>query len=194
MPSDKVPGTALRDRALLCWIIIAQFATTAETRKARANSASTASANDHNLFALLLRYSRSTTFLALGSSQVTASAESPSDGLGKFVGPSFEAPCVVNWLFFRHCSLLLSFSGIAQSNYAVLSGSILDPQAHAVAGAMVELTSATTGAVRRVSTNAQGLYEVPRPFARQLPASCCGAGLRYIGAAGATRGCAAPRD
>jgi hypothetical protein len=57
--------------------------------------------------------------------------------------------------------LLSSFSGNAQSNYAVLSGSILDPQAHAVAGAMVELTSTTTGAVRRVSTNAHGLYEIP---------------------------------
>jgi Carboxypeptidase regulatory-like domain len=56
---------------------------------------------------------------------------------------------------------LLSLSGIAQSNYAVLSGTILDPQAHAITGATVELVSSTTGAVRRVSPNAQGLYEIP---------------------------------
>ncbi len=57
--------------------------------------------------------------------------------------------------------LLFSISTSAQSNYAVLSGSILDPQAHSVAGATVELTSPSTGAIRRVSTNAQGLYEMP---------------------------------
>ena len=49
---------------------------------------------------------------------------------------------------------------MAQSNYAVLSGSILDPQSHAITGATVELTSPSTGAVRRVSTNGQGLYEI----------------------------------
>ena len=57
--------------------------------------------------------------------------------------------------------LLFSISAMAQSNYALLSGSILDPHAHAVAGATVELTASSTGAVRRVSTNAQGLYEIP---------------------------------
>src|SRR6266516_4518804 len=50
---------------------------------------------------------------------------------------------------------------VAQSNYAVLSGSLLDPQGHAVAGATVELTSSSTGAVRHVSTNSQGVYEIP---------------------------------
>jgi hypothetical protein len=50
---------------------------------------------------------------------------------------------------------------IGQSNYAVLSGSILDPETHAVVGALVELTSKATGAARHVSTNAQGLYEIP---------------------------------
>jgi Carboxypeptidase regulatory-like domain len=55
----------------------------------------------------------------------------------------------------------LSLAGMAQSNYAVLSGTILDPQAHAISGATVELVSSTTDAVRRVSTNAQGLYEIP---------------------------------
>ena len=57
--------------------------------------------------------------------------------------------------------LLFSAAASAQSNYAVLSGSVLDPQSHPVAGATVELKSSATGALRRVSSNAQGLYEVP---------------------------------
>ena len=56
---------------------------------------------------------------------------------------------------------LFSTPAITQSNFAVLSGSILDPQGHPVAGALVELTSSSTGAVRSVSTNNHGLYEVP---------------------------------
>jgi hypothetical protein len=58
---------------------------------------------------------------------------------------------------------LFAFSAVAlgQSNYAVLSGSVTDPQSHAMAGATVELTSASTGAVRRASTNEKGIYEIP---------------------------------
>ena len=57
--------------------------------------------------------------------------------------------------------VLVSFSAAGQSNYAVLSGTIADPQSHAIAGAKVELTSSATGATRRASTNTQGLYEIP---------------------------------
>ena len=57
--------------------------------------------------------------------------------------------------------VLVSLSAAAQSNYAVLSGTIVDPQSHAVVGAKVELTSSATGAIRRASTNTQGLYELP---------------------------------
>ncbi len=49
----------------------------------------------------------------------------------------------------------------AQSNFAVLSGTIADPESHAIAGAKIELISSATGAIRRTSTNAQGLYELP---------------------------------
>jgi len=56
---------------------------------------------------------------------------------------------------------MLSLSAVGQSNYAVLSGSILDPQAQAISGATVELTSSATGAMRHVTTNGQGLYEIP---------------------------------
>jgi hypothetical protein len=59
--------------------------------------------------------------------------------------------------------VLLAFSAAAfgQSNYAVVSGSVTDPQSQPVVGATVELTSPSTGAVRRVATNGQGIYEVP---------------------------------
>jgi hypothetical protein len=57
--------------------------------------------------------------------------------------------------------LAFSVPALGQSNYAVLSGTVTDPQSHAVAGATVELTSASTGAVRHASTNEQGIYEIP---------------------------------
>jgi carboxypeptidase family protein len=49
----------------------------------------------------------------------------------------------------------------AQSNYAVVRGSILDPQGQAVAGAHVSITSVSTGARREVTSNDVGLYEIP---------------------------------
>ena len=65
----------------------------------------------------------------------------------------------------RICAALfllgLALPGFGQSNYAVLTGTITDSQHLAVAGATVELTAASTGAVRRVLTNQQGLFEAP---------------------------------
>jgi Carboxypeptidase regulatory-like domain len=48
----------------------------------------------------------------------------------------------------------------AQSNYAVVRGSILDPQRRPVAGAHVHITADGTGAKREVTANATGLYEI----------------------------------
>ncbi len=48
----------------------------------------------------------------------------------------------------------------AQSNYAVVRGSILDPQRHPVAGAHVHIKAASTGAEREISANDAGLYEI----------------------------------
>ena len=74
--------------------------------------------------------------------------------------------------------LLISLSAAAQSNYAVLSGTIADPQSHAISGAKLELTSSATGAVRRASTNTQGLYEIPglQPGNYELKVSAPGFG------------------
>ncbi len=65
----------------------------------------------------------------------------------------------------RSCVLLfllgLALPGFGQSNYAVLTGTITDSQHLPVAGAAVELTAASTGAIRRVVTNQQGFFEAP---------------------------------
>jgi len=56
---------------------------------------------------------------------------------------------------------LFAVGASAQSNLAVLGGRVTDPQFHAVAGASLVLMSKSTGAVRKVQTNDQGIYEVP---------------------------------
>src|SRR5467141_1591801 len=65
----------------------------------------------------------------------------------------------------RSCALLfllgLALPGFGQSNYAVLTGTVTDSQHLPVAGAAVELTAASTGAIRRVVTNQQGLFKAP---------------------------------
>ena len=62
------------------------------------------------------------------------------------------------------CLLLLvalAIPAYGQSNYAVLTGSIVDAQHLPVAGAAVQLTAASTGAIRRLVSNQQGLFEAP---------------------------------
>ena len=47
----------------------------------------------------------------------------------------------------------------AQSNFATLSGSVEEPQKRPVSQGRVQLKSTSTGAVRKVVVNAEGLYE-----------------------------------
>src|SRR3981081_2164587 len=66
----------------------------------------------------------------------------------------------------RRLYVLLFLLGLAvpvfgQSNYAVLTGTVTDSQHLPVAGAAIELTAASTGAIRRVVTNQQGRFEAP---------------------------------
>jgi hypothetical protein len=63
-------------------------------------------------------------------------------------------------LFASFCFALPLVTAHAQSNYAVVRGSILDPQRHAIAGAHIHITAVGTGAEREVSANQTGLYEV----------------------------------
>ena len=49
---------------------------------------------------------------------------------------------------------------MAQSNFAVVRGTVYDPQRKPVPGSEVQLTSAATHAVRRAISNEQGIFEV----------------------------------
>jgi len=71
------------------------------------------------------------------------------------------------------CSLCLFLSAItlhAQSNYAVVRGSIFDPAGRPIAGAVVRLVAVETGAGRSITANSAGLYEIAglHPGAYQL--------------------------
>ena len=58
------------------------------------------------------------------------------------------------------CLAIALVTAHAQSNYAVVRGSILDPQHRPIAGARVHITAKGTGAEREVVSNATGLYEI----------------------------------
>jgi hypothetical protein len=55
--------------------------------------------------------------------------------------------------------LASALSAFGQSNYAVVTGTVMDPQHLPVAGAAIQLTAAGTGAVRHVVTDQRGLFE-----------------------------------
>lgn len=57
-------------------------------------------------------------------------------------------------------SLFLAPRAFGQSNYAVVSGTVTDPQQGPVASAAVVLTSNETHAERRVTTNSQGIFQI----------------------------------
>ncbi len=82
---------------------------------------------------------------------------SESNGEGRF-GESGEGwklrkliPCLL---------LLVAPCAYAQSNYASLSGSVVDAQNSPVAGARVELTAVDTPAARRATTNELGIFQL----------------------------------
>ena len=61
--------------------------------------------------------------------------------------------------------LLCLFAGAitasAQSNYAVIRGSVLDPQHRPIPGAHIRAIDVSTGAQREVVSNESGLYQIP---------------------------------
>jgi hypothetical protein len=54
----------------------------------------------------------------------------------------------------------LSSRLVGQSNYAVLGGTVFDPQDRAIPGADVRLTSVSMHAERRATTNDQGIFQI----------------------------------
>src|SRR3984957_19994112 len=62
----------------------------------------------------------------------------------------------------KHFLLLVlgcAMSAFGQSNYAVVAGTVTDPQHLPVVGAAIQLTAASTGAIRHVQTNHQGVFD-----------------------------------
>src|SRR5689334_18387581 len=63
-------------------------------------------------------------------------------------------------LLFSPFLVILVPRAFGQSNYAVVTGTITDPQQGPVVGATVVLTSNETHAERRVTTNSQGIFQI----------------------------------
>src|SRR5256886_9718047 len=58
------------------------------------------------------------------------------------------------------CCLVIQVNCLGQSNYASLSGTIFDPQRQAIPAASIQLISTSTRAVRQVTSNEQGIYQI----------------------------------
>src|SRR5262245_55906051 len=71
--------------------------------------------------------------------------------------------------------VLLAPRALAQANYAVLGGVILDPQQQGTPGATIELIAKNTGAQRRTISNELGLFQItgllPGDYALEVKAS-----------------------
>ncbi len=57
--------------------------------------------------------------------------------------------------------LLVPFAAFGQSNYAIVSGTVLDPERRAVVGASIHVVSVATHAERVVSSNEEGIFQIP---------------------------------
>src|ERR1041385_5291205 len=58
------------------------------------------------------------------------------------------------------CFGFIQIIALGQSNYASLNGTILDPEHRAIASATIQLVSRSTRAIRQVTSNEQGLYQI----------------------------------
>ena len=68
--------------------------------------------------------------------------------------------CISRAMLLAICFLLIRVTCLGQSNYASLSGTIFDPQGQAIPGASIQLVSISTRAVRQVTSNEQGIYQI----------------------------------
>ncbi len=88
-------------------------------------------------------------------------------------------------------AVILFLSGVsvsfAQSNYAVVTGAVKDPQRLPVSAATVSFKAVATEEVRRFVTNEQGLFEAAAPLAGRLRSPYGSARVRASYADGAPR-------
>src|SRR5580700_1098750 len=73
----------------------------------------------------------------------------------------FKGDNSVKTLFAVFLFLGLALPVFGQSNYGTVTGIVTDAQHLAIGGATVQLTAASTGAIRRVVTDQHGLFEAP---------------------------------
>ncbi len=73
--------------------------------------------------------------------------------------------------------LSLALPARGQSNYAAVTGTVMDPQHLPVANAAVELRALSTGAIRRVATNGKGIFEAPALFPDDYEVTVSAAGF-----------------
>lgn len=64
------------------------------------------------------------------------------------------------FIFLLGCIVAMASLIHAQSNYAVVRGSIFDPQHRPIPGAKIQIVSQATGSRRDVESNGSGLYEI----------------------------------
>src|SRR5258707_560031 len=62
--------------------------------------------------------------------------------------------------FLLLASLFAAPYAFGQSNFAVVRGTVVDPQHNPVAGSEVQLSATATHAVRRAVSNEQGIFEI----------------------------------
>src|SRR5579859_2993999 len=83
-------------------------------------------------------------------------------------------------LLFSLFLVIAAPGAFGQSNYAVVSGTVTDPQQGPVAGAAVALTSNETHAERRVTTNAQGIFQITGILPGEYNLSVTGSGFAQL--------------
>jgi carboxypeptidase family protein len=76
--------------------------------------------------------------------------------------------------------LALSPSAFGQSNYAVVSGTVTDPQQGPVAGAAIVLTSKETHAERRAGSNSQGIFQITGVLPGEYDLSVAASGFAQL--------------
>lgn len=68
-------------------------------------------------------------------------------------------------------TLLFTFSVIAQTQFATISGKVTDPNGAAIAGARVALTNPTTGTTSETTTNEEGIFLLGNVYAGEYDLS-----------------------
>jgi hypothetical protein len=78
------------------------------------------------------------------------------------MGPKPSSSFVVRLAASLGLLVLLSSASIAFGQASMVSGAVVDPQGNAVAGATISITSTVSGVTRTVTTNHEGVYQIPQ--------------------------------